>query len=85
MFFLYQMVDAAFTLYFIMLSVAILTSWFPELGEYKIVRFIRFYTEPYFAVFRQIIPPIGMLDISPIIAFIALRFLESMVKYIILL
>lgn len=79
------MVDAAFTVYYIMLSVAILTSWFPELSEFKLVRFNRFYTEPFFAIFRRFIPPIGMLDLSPIIAFLALRFLESIIKYLILL
>ncbi len=85
MFFLYHVVDSAFSLYYIMLSIAILTSWFPELNQYTIVRFNRFYTEPFFAIFRRVIPPLGMLDISPIVAFLVLRFLESIIKYIILL
>lgn len=33
--------------------------------------------EPYLEPFRKIIPPLGMLDISPIVAILALKLAES--------
>lgn len=78
--FLYRIIDGAFTVYTAMLTIAIISSWFPELGEFKAIRFVRYYTDPYFNIFRRWIPPIGMLDISPIAAFIALQIIETIVK-----
>ncbi|EJD66580.1 shape determination protein, partial [Bacillus sp. 916] len=37
-------------------------------------RFLAAICEPYLEPFRRIIPPIAMLDISPIVAIIVLRF-----------
>ena len=33
-------------------------------------------TEPYLGIFRRFIPPIGMIDISPLVALIVLQLLE---------
>jgi DNA (cytosine-5)-methyltransferase 1 len=44
------------------------------------MQFISFYTDPYLNLFRRFIPPLGMIDISPIIAFFALGFIEQAVK-----
>jgi len=66
-----------FALYTLMLFVYILSSWVPNLRQYTFMRFINFYTEPYLGVFRRVVPPIGgVLDLSPILGFMALKFLE---------
>jgi YggT family protein len=77
---LYRFVDGVFNAYIVMLIVAIVSSWFPEIQEFKAIKFIRFYTDPYLNFFRRIIPPLGMLDVSPILAFIALQIVEAIVK-----
>ena len=41
-----------------------------------IVEFLAAICEPYLKIFRKIIPPFGMLDISPIIAFIGLNIIQ---------
>lgn len=74
---LYVIVHWIFSLYTMMLVVNIFSSWFRELDQFTVIRFVKFYTEPYLALFRRIIPPIGVLDISPILAFFALRILEG--------
>lgn len=38
--------------------------------------------EPYLEQFRRIIPPIGMIDISPIVAIIVLRLASSGISQI---
>lgn len=40
-------------------------------------KLLRDITEPIMAPFRNIIPPIGMMDISPMILFLALGFLRT--------
>ncbi len=40
---------------------------------------VRRLTEPYFALFRRFVPPVGMLDFSALIGFFVLLFLERFV------
>jgi YggT family protein len=64
----------------IMLVARVLGSWFAEIQHHPVFRFIAFYTDPYLNFFRRVIPPLGMIDISPIVAFFALQLLEMIVK-----
>lgn len=52
----------------------ILMSWFPNARESAIGQFLATIIEPYLEPFRRFIPPIGMIDISPIAAIIVLNF-----------
>ena len=62
-------------IYMYMIIAYVLMSWIPNLRESFIGELLGNLVEPYLAPFRKIIPPIGgMLDISPIIAIFALRF-----------
>lgn len=79
-----KIIDLLFQVFYIMMFIRILGSWVSELQNYRFMQFVRFYTDPYLNVFRKIIPPIGMIDISPIFAFIALSFIETFVKSIIM-
>lgn len=76
---LLQLVGLLFNVYLIMLFIRILGSWIPELQGTKFMQFISFYTDPYLNIFRRIIPPLGMLDLSPIAAFICLSILEVLI------
>lgn len=54
----------------------VLMSWLPSVRESFIGEVLGKICEPYLSIFRRFIPPIGgMLDISPIVALIALRFI----------
>lgn len=69
-----------FLVYTIFLFVRVVGSWFPRFTYHPVMRFIRFYTDPYLNIFRRVIPPIGgALDLSPMIAFFVLQFLEKIV------
>lgn len=80
---LIQIVDKLFLVYLIMLFIRILGSWVPEIQHTKFMQFIAFYTDPYLNLFRKIIPPLGMFDLSPIVAFLCLNILEQIVKYLV--
>ncbi|WP_159883985.1 YggT family protein [Paenibacillus puerhi] len=54
----------------------VLLSWLPNARESFIGEILGKLCEPYLGIFRRFIPPIGgMIDISPIVALIALRFI----------
>jgi YggT family protein len=63
-----------FNIYYWVLIVYILLSWFPGVRDSSFGYFLARITEPFLEPFRRIIPPIGMIDISPIVAILALRF-----------
>jgi YggT family protein len=74
-----QLIHVIFQVYTLMLFARILSSWVPQLSEYRIMQFIVYYTDPYLNIFRRIIPPLGMFDLSPIVAFLALSFIQNLV------
>lgn len=79
---IFQIVNTAFTIYQFMIFGYILLSWFPNGRDSPIAHFLSRLVEPYLSIFRSFIPPLGMIDISPIIALIALRFVEQGVYFI---
>ncbi|WP_010270093.1 YggT family protein [Paenibacillus senegalensis] len=63
------------TIYMYLIIAYVLMSWLPNARESTIGVLIGKLVEPYLSPFRKLIPPIGgMLDISPFIALLALRF-----------
>lgn len=63
--------------YYFALIARILLSWLPQLQENRIAEFLYRITEPYLSIFRRFIPPLGMIDLSPIVAFIAYDWLSG--------
>ncbi|MFB1049647.1 YggT family protein [Paraliobacillus sp. JSM ZJ581] len=72
---LYSIIMSLINLYSMALVIYILMSWFPGARESSIGEFLAKICEPYLEPFRKIIPPIGMLDISPIVAILVLTYL----------
>lgn len=59
--------------------IRVLLSWIPNLDQGNpLVQLLNQITEPILGPARRIIPPIGGLDISPIVVILALQFLERM-------
>lgn len=70
-----------FLAYTIMLGVRIVGSWFPEFAAHPYMGVMAQMTDPYLNIFRKIIPPLGgVLDFSPILGFLALQFMESILR-----
>lgn len=68
--------DVLFTLlqvYSYAIIIYILLSWFPNARESSFGQLLAKIVEPYLEPFRRFIPPLGMIDISPIVAFITLN------------
>lgn len=63
------------TVYTYLVIAYVLLSWLPNARNSFIGEILGKLVEPYLSLFRRFIPPIGgMIDISPIVALIALRF-----------
>jgi YggT family protein len=78
--------DALFLVYLILIFAAILISWVEALGRMPynrylqaVVEFVRQVVNPYLGLFRRFIPPIGMFDLSPIVAIIVLLIVQAVV------
>ncbi|MEK4424346.1 YggT family protein [Solibacillus sp. FSL K6-1523] len=74
---IYPLVETAFLVYRFMLIGYILMSWVPALQESAVGKFLETMCEPYLGFFRKFIPPIGMIDISPIVGLFALMFIQN--------
>lgn len=70
------------SLYSFALIIYILMSWFPNARSSTIGQFLAKICEPYLEPFRRIIPPIGMIDISPLVAILVLRFATQGLRYL---
>ncbi len=77
--FLRYFIPLLFNLYSFLILARVLLSWINVSPYNPIVTFIYELTEPVLRPLRNIIPPIGMLDISPIAALILLQILESII------
>lgn len=68
-------------IYFVLLIVRCLLTWFPTIDWYnQPFAALSQITDPYLNVFRNIIPPIGGLDLSPILAILVLQVAASMLS-----
>ncbi len=68
-------------IYTFLLIIRVLLSWFPNLDfSNPIISNLTAITDPYLNIFRGIIPPLGGLDLSPILAFLLLNFSESLIN-----
>jgi len=80
--FLRIFISLLFNLYSLLILARVLLSWVNLSPYHPVVTFIHEATEPVLRPLRNIIPPIGMLDISPIAALILLQILESVIMSI---
>ncbi|MFZ9737685.1 MAG: YggT family protein [Prochlorotrichaceae cyanobacterium] len=66
--------SSTLNLYVLILIVRVLLTWFPTIDWYnQPFAFISQVTDPYLNLFRSLIPPLGGIDFSPIIAIFVLQ------------
>ena len=66
-------------IYLLLIFVRILLSWF-QTAEWaqKVMSLVSPVTDPYLNIFRSFIPPLGGIDLSPILAIIVLNVVASL-------
>ncbi|MBN3879712.1 MULTISPECIES: YggT family protein [unclassified Nostoc] len=69
--------------YSYLLIIRVLLTWFPTINWYnQPFAALAQITDPYLNLFRSIIPPLGGMDFSPILAFLALNLLSGLLSAI---
>ena len=79
-----NVINNLFYFYYLLLIIRIFLSWITNIDwDSQPFAFMSSLTDPFLNIFRGIIPPIGgVLDISPIIDFFALQFLQIAVNWL---
>jgi YggT family protein len=57
--------------------VSVILSWFPGARDNPMARGILSMTDPVFDKIRQVVPPVGGLDLSPMIVILGLQLLKA--------
>ena len=79
--FLLQVLAQTLSIYTLVLLVRVLLSWFPNLDwSNPLISTVSSITDPYLNAFRGLIPPLGGLDLSAILAFLALQLVQSLLQ-----
>lgn len=77
--FLIQIINIGFTVLIWLVIIRCFLSFLPHDPYQSIIRFIYEITEPIMAPFRRIVPLFGNLDLSPIVAVLALEILRQLI------
>jgi YggT family protein len=64
-----------YDIYYWLILINIFGSWFPQFQATKIGMLVGKLVNPYLSIFRKFIPPLGMIDFSPIIGIIAYSYI----------
>ena len=79
--FLLQVLAQTLSIYLLVLLVRVLLSWFPNLDwSNPLLAGVSAITDPYLNAFRGLIPPIGGIDLSALLAFLALQLAQSLLQ-----
>ncbi len=71
------------TIYFYLLTARVLLTWFPNIDwQAQPFTILSQLTDPYLNLFRSIIPPLGGMDFSPILAILLLQFVSGLLSSI---
>lgn len=70
----------AISIYILLIIIRIVFSWGRVSYRNRIMRFLFDVTEPLLGPLRRIIPPLGWIDISPIVAFIILWLFQAAIE-----
>ena len=66
--------------YGLLIFIYVMMSWFPMRGViYDIYKVLGSVVEPYLGLFRNLIPPMGNFDFSPLVAYFVL---QMVVRYV---
>ena len=80
---LVYVVDVFFTLLSLAILARVLLSWVRVSPYHPAVDFVYRITEPILAPLRGVLPPVGMVDISPVVAIILLQIIQQVLVAII--
>ena len=74
---IFSVLASTVQIFSVLLLIRVLLTWFPSIDwSNGILSALTSLTDPYLNIFRGVIPPIGGFDISSILAFLLLSFIQ---------
>ena len=73
-----ELIDLLGKFFYFAIFARIILSWFPTSGKNPIAVFVFAVTEPILAPIRRMVPRFGTIDISPMIALIAILIIQGL-------
>ncbi|MBI5652402.1 MAG: YggT family protein [Chloroflexi bacterium] len=73
-------IDLVFTLLIFAIIARAIVSWLPLDRYHPAIQILDSITEPILAPLRRVIPSVGMMDITPIVALIGLQILQAIIR-----
>jgi YggT family protein len=58
----------------------VLISWIDPMGNMRVTQILREITEPILAPIRSVLPNLGMIDLSPLVAMLLLQLLQGLIR-----
>jgi YggT family protein len=82
---LVALVNLVFQVLYVLVLIRVILSWIPGLGfGHPVVRAVHALTAPILDPIRRLMPPLGGLDLSPIVAFLLLRLVQTLLTQVLL-
>tara|TARA_Y100000588_G_scaffold285483_1_gene303215 strand:+ start:883 stop:1476 length:594 start_codon:yes stop_codon:yes gene_type:complete len=75
---------AGVSMLMLLIIIRIVSSWVPFMRDNRVMWTIYSLTEPIMGPFREIIPPLGMFDLSPILLIFLMSFVKSAIRSLLL-
>jgi len=77
---LIPIINNLFTLIWILILARVIVSWIPGMSySHPAVRIVHQLTSPILDPIRRMLPPVGGLDLSPLLAFMLLKLVQELV------
>jgi YggT family protein len=80
---LFSLLSTTLDIYFYAVIAAVIISWIAPNSHHPAPQLIAQLTEPLFSLVRKVIPPIGGLDLSPILIFLIIQIIQMQLSRII--
>lgn len=78
--FFFYFIDTLATALMIAILIRAILSWFPISRENPFAQVVFQVTEPVLAPLRRVVPSLGMIDITPLVALLLLQMIQVMIQ-----
>ncbi|MFN3568228.1 MAG: YggT family protein [Caldimicrobium sp.] len=75
---LLRIIDLALSIYIVLIIARALLSWITLPSYHPVITLIYKVTEPVLKPFRKLIPPVGGIDVSPLVVIFLIYFLQEL-------
>jgi YggT family protein len=73
-------VDVLFNVLLFAILGRVLISWVDPMGNMRVTQILREITEPILAPLRSVLPNLGMIDLSPLVAMLLIQLLHGLIR-----